>query len=110
MEDKCKWCKTKGEDVSHALVFCQPVWDVWSACLPIVHNFTGDMSVIEMATTLRKCEDVEALKIFFVIAWRFCFCRNKWIHDETNIMPKEFVEHVASLHRCFKELKPIRPY
>lgn len=70
-------------------------------CLPVVNNFPRDMLIIEMASTLTKHENEEALN-FFMNAWSFWFCQNKWIHEDTHVTPEESVEHATSLHLWFK--------
>lgn len=105
-DSACYFCKATEEDLAHALVVCPSIWSSWISYFPAMNKLNPSMYFMEMAIQVNELSDLEALELFFLLAWTFWHRRNRWIHEHDCSDPRVSIAHALSMHKYYKESFP----
>ncbi|KAG6697711.1 hypothetical protein I3842_09G215400 [Carya illinoinensis] len=105
---KMKLCLSAPATITHALVFCPSVHVFFSTHFP-GFCFHPTCSVVDLAMDIIASHKPEDLSVFFSLAWSFWFRRNKFVHEQIVIPPRQSTDHALVMVCRFSQIHtPLR--
>ena len=86
----CLICGSEPENITHAILRCDfttQVWNLWAENpLRVGQNSLNFQDLAMLILTQKSTQDLET---FFAVAWAIWYNRNKVVHNESNLSPKQ---------------------